>query len=97
MTQTDDDEPITGQCVGEELRLMQVEGIKEVKIGFCERVTSSDAHLNLRSAFDQVESPKYEFSKNEVMPSSNYLAASPVPIKAPIDDSHVLKDKQCHL
>ena len=44
-----------------------------------------------------MESTKCELEENSIMPSSNYLVTSPVPIKALRDISHILKDKHRHL
>ena len=42
--------------------------MKEVTVGFQKQAASSDTHLDLRSAFDQVESSKYELGKNKTTP-----------------------------
>ena len=76
---------------------LQVQGIAEVTVDFLKRSGSSDTNLDLRSTFDQMESTKYELEENNIMPSSNYLITSPVPIKAPRDIFHMTKDKHRHL
>ena len=69
----------------------------EVTIGFLKRCGSSDTSLDLRSTFDQIESEKYELIENNMLPSSNYLVTSPVPIKAIRDISQMLKEKHRYL
>ena len=71
--------------------------MQEVTVGFHKRVGSSDAHLDLQSTFDRMDSSKYELGENEIMTSSNYLVTSPVLIKSQRDNSCVLKDKDYHL
>ena len=88
MTQIEDDEPITSEHVTKVLQFLQNEGVKEIKIRLIKRSASSSTHLDLRSTFDKIESSKYELNKFDgldVLPSSNYLFTSPIPIKAPRD------------
>ena len=92
ITQIDEDEPIAGEHASKALHFFQSERTVEVAVGFNKLVGSSNANLDLRSTFDQMESSKHKLGENDTMSSSNYLVASPVPIKAPRDISRAPKD-----
>ena len=96
VTQTEDDELISGECTLEMLHFLQCQGITKVTIGISKRTTSSDTNLDLRTTFYHIESRKYELN-DDVTLSPNHLVVSPLPIRILRDIKHTLKDKNINI
>ena len=97
IVQVEDDETITGEHLTDTLNLLQSSGVSNITIGLVKRTQSTVGTL----AKDQEKCDQIETSKHEllhcVVPTSHFLVSLPLPIKAPKDITHILKDKNFYL